>query len=221
MSLKKILAECKIVSRKFDISNAHTLEIALKHGAYNCLEKLFATSQQDIIQEIKDSGLRGKGGGGGATGPRWANVHKHNPDKRPSYMVINADESEPGTFKDREIMQKDPHLLLEGIIVAAYAIAAKKAYIYIRGEYAAFARRLNEAIAESYAKGILGEQIKDPHSGKIYDWSLDITVHRGAGAYICGEKTALLESLEGKRGQPRLKPKDKSEPEWFFGILLW
>ena len=216
--MQAILEKSKIVSKKFTTINSYKLSVALNHKAYNALEKVFATDQMDIVKVIQDSGLRGKGGGGGGTGDRWSNLWKHNPKgARPSFLVVNADESEPGTFKDREIMDKDPHLLLEGIICSAYALNAHQSYIYIRGEYAQFARRLNEAIAEAYQAGILGKQIKDPHSGKIYDWAMDITVHRGAGAYICGEKTALLESLEGKRGQPRLKPKDKSEPEWFFG----
>ena len=194
------MRDCKLVSRKFEFENSHTLEVAKKHGAYESLEKLNTYSRTDIIEIIKDSNLRGKGGGGAPAGDKWA-LMPQNSDK-PSYLAVNCDESEPGTFKDRQIISKDPHLLIEGIILTCYAINSKQAYIYIRGEYKQFQNILQGAVDEAYAAGLLNE--------------CDITIHRGAGAYICGEKSALLESMEGKRGHPRLKPKQK-EPEWFFG----
>jgi NADH-quinone oxidoreductase subunit F len=193
------MRECKIVSRKFEIENSHTLEVARAHGAYVSLEKLTEYSPLDIINIIKESKLRGKGGGGASAAEKWA-LMPQTSDK-PSFLVVNCDESEPGTFKDRQIIIKDPHLLIEGILLTCYAIKAKHAYIYIRGEYFQFQKILQGAINEAYAEGLLNE--------------CDITIHRGAGAYICGEKSALLESMEGKRGHPRLKPKQK-EPEWFF-----
>ncbi len=198
----------KIVSKNFKIEDSHHIKTALKHGRYNSLERLFSLTSKDVIDEVDKSGLRGKGGGGAPAGKKWQLLEGF--EGRKKYLVVNADESEPGTFKDRQIMEFDPHLLIEGMIDASYAIGANSAYIYIRGEYAFWAKRLNEAIKEAYKEGYLGKNIK----GSGFD--LDITVHRGAGAYICGEKSALLESLEGKRGHPRLKPHRK-EPEWFFG----
>lgn len=197
----------RIVSRKFDIPNAHTIDVALAHGAYANLSKAFEMGSDAIISAVEASGLRGKGGGGAPTGKKWRLMPR---DDRPAYLVVNADESEPGTFKDRQILQYDPHLLIEGIIISSYAMGANSAYIYIRGEYKAFHDRLVEAVNEAYTKGFLGENILG--SG----FNLSLTVHRGAGAYICGEKSALLESLEGKRGHPRLKPA-KPECEWYFG----
>ncbi len=190
---------CQIVSRKFHLDNSHTLEVAKAHGAYRTLEKMDVYSSQEIIEIIKESNLRGKGGGGSPAGDKWA-LMPQSSDK-PSFLVVNCDESEPGTFKDRQIISKDPHLLIEGILITCFAIKAKHAYIYIRGEYKQFQDILQAAIDEAYKDGLLEH--------------CDITIHRGAGAYICGEKSALLESLEGKRGHPRLKPKQK-EPEWFF-----
>jgi NADH-quinone oxidoreductase subunit F len=198
----------KIVSKNFDIKDSHKLEVALKHGRYSSLKKLFSMKPDEVTQEVTKSGLRGKGGGGAPTGEKWKLMPKDHP--KPSYLVVNADESEPGTFKDRQIMEFDPHLLIEGIINSSYAINAHSAYIYIRGEYVFWAKRLNEAIKEAYEAGLLGDNVGG------FGYKLDVTVHRGAGAYICGEKSALLESLEGKRGHPRLKPQQK-EPEWFFG----
>ncbi|MEA3373251.1 MAG: NADH-quinone oxidoreductase subunit NuoF [Campylobacterota bacterium] len=201
------MRESRIVSRKFDIENSHTLQVAKKHGGYNAVASAFALSTEAIIEIIKESGLRGKGGGGAPAGNKWALMPQD--DERPSYLAVNCDESEPGTFKDRQIITKDPHLLIEGIIITCYAIKAHDAYIYIRGEYYQFQQTLQQAIDEAYAEGILGEKVMG------HDYRLDITIHRGAGAYICGEKSALLESMEGKRGHPRLKPKQK-EPEWYF-----
>lgn len=200
--------QVKIVSKNFDIPLSHTLDVARANGRYTTLESLFSKSPDAIIAEVEKSGLRGKGGGGALTGEKWRLIPS--PSDKPTYLVVNADESEPGTFKDRQILEFDPHLLLEGIICSSYAIGSHHAYIYIRGEYVFWAKRLQEAIDEAYRAGILGESIL----GHAY--ALHVTLHRGGGAYICGEKTALLESLEGKRGHPRLKPKGK-EPEWFFG----
>ena len=198
----------RIVSKNFDIANSHKLDVALANGRYSSIDKLFSMAPDDVTAEVTKSGLRGKGGGGAACGPKWELMPKNDP--RPAYLIVNGDESEPGTFKDRQIFQYDPHLLIEGIICTCYAINAHHAYIYIRGEYKFFSDRVDEAIQEAYEKGIIGDKIM----GK-YDFKLDITVHRGGGAYICGEKSALIESLEGKRGHPRLKPHGK-ECEWFF-----
>ena len=189
----------QIVSQKFHIPDAHTLAVAQEHGAYSALSKLYTQEPTEIIELIKRSGLRGKGGGGAPAGAKWALMPQES--AKPSFLVVNCDESEPGTFKDRQIITKDPHLLIEGIIITCFAIKAKHAYVYIRGEYYQFQQILQKAVDEAYEAGLLQE--------------LDITLHRGAGAYICGEKSALLESLEGKRGHPRLKPK-QPEPEWYF-----
>lgn len=198
----------KLVSRNFDIPNSHTLEVARANGRYDSLHTLFKMSPDEVITEVEQSGLRGKGGGGAHTGEKWRLIPPQS--DKPVYLVINADEGEPGTFKDRQILEFDPHLLIEGIICASYAINAHHAYVYIRGEYVFWMNRLQNAINEAYEADLLGESILG------HDYCLHVTIHQGAGAYICGEKTALLESLEGKRGHPRLKPKGK-EPEWFFG----
>ncbi len=197
----------KIVSKNFDIPNSHKLEIAKQNGRYSSIEKLFSMSPSDVTSEVVASGLRGKGGGGAPCGPKWQLMPEV--DERPRYLIVNGDESEPGTFKDRQIFEYDPHLLIEGIICSCYAISANHAYIYIRGEYKFFSDRMQAAIDEAYEAGIIGETVMG------HDFKVDITVHRGAGAYICGEKSALIESLEGKRGHPRLKPHGK-ECEWFF-----
>lgn len=178
-------------------NNAFDIETYVKQGGYEALKKALSMKQSDIIEEVKKSNLRGRGGAGFPCGLKWSFIPK---TEGPKYLVCNADESEPGTFKDREIIHKNPHLIIEGIIIAAYAIGAQTAYIYIRGEFAREARILEKSIAEAKNKGFLGNRIL----GHIF--SLDINVVRGAGAYICGEETALLESIEGKRGQPRIKP---------------
>ncbi|MCG3702906.1 NADH-quinone oxidoreductase subunit NuoF [Aliarcobacter butzleri] len=198
----------KIVSKNFDIPNSHKLEVALANGRYSSIDKLFTMKPEEVTDEVTKSGLRGKGGGGAACGPKWELMPPV--DERPRYLIVNGDESEPGTFKDRQIFQYDPHILIEGIICTCWAIQANHAYIYIRGEYKFFIDRLNEAIKEAYEAKIIGDKIMNK-----YDFKVDITVHRGGGAYICGEKSALIESLEGKRGHPRLKPHGK-ECEWFF-----
>ena len=197
----------RIVSQNFDIPNSHTLKVAKENGRYSSISKLFSMSPDDVTNEVVASGLRGKGGGGAPCGPKWKLMPPV--DDRPRYLIVNGDESEPGTFKDRQIFEYDPHLLIEGIICSCYAISASHAYIYIRGEYKFFSDRMQEAIDEAYEAGIIGDSVMG------HDFKVDITVHRGAGAYICGEKSALIESLEGKRGHPRLKPHGK-ECEWFF-----
>ena len=196
--------QTKIVSKNFEIPNANTIEVALKNGRYTSLEKLFTHKPHEVIDIVKNSQLRGKGGGGAPAGGKWQLASEHEGIK---YLVVNADESEPGTFKDRQIMALDPHLLIEGIICTCYAIGSNTSYIYVRGEYEEFSDILQSAIDEAYEKNFLGE-------GATY--RVDITIHRGAGAYICGEKSALLESLEGNRGHPRLKPKTP-QPEFYFG----
>ena len=171
---------------------------AKKRGDYHLTKEIMGMGPDWIVQEIKDSGLRGRGGAGFPSGMKWSFMPK-NSDGRPSFLVVNADESEPGTCKDREIMRKDPHKLIEGCLIAGFAMRARAAYIYIRGEYFNEAVVLDEAIHEAYAAGLLGKNA----AGSGYDY--DIFLHRGAGAYICGEETALIESLEGKQGKPRLK----------------
>jgi NADH-quinone oxidoreductase subunit F len=173
---------------------------ALKRGDWDGTKKLLELGPEELIKQVKDSGLRGRGGAGFSTGMKWSFMPKESKDGRPSYLVINADESEPGTCKDREIMRHDPHKLIEGALIAGFAIRAKATYIYIRGEYIREAQVLQAAIDQAYAKGFIGKNA----CGSGYDH--DVYLHRGAGAYICGEETALLESLEGKKGQPRLKP---------------
>ena len=176
------------------------LKAAQKRGDWDGTKALIARGQDAIIDEIKASGLRGRGGAGFPTGLKWSFMPKESKDGRPSFLVINADESEPGSCKDREIIRHDPHKLVEGALVAGYAMRARAAYIYIRGEYIREAETLQKAIDEAYDAGLIGKNA----SGSGYDF--DVFMHRGAGAYICGEETAMIESLEGKKGQPRLKP---------------
>ena len=173
---------------------------ARARGDWDNTKALLERGQDAIIQEIKDSGLRGRGGAGFPTGMKWSFMPKESKDGRPSFLVINADESEPGSCKDREIIRHDPHKLIEGALVAGFAMRARAAYIYIRGEYIREAETLFAAVAEAYDAGLVGKNA----CGSGYDF--DVFVHRGAGAYICGEETAMIESLEGKKGQPRLKP---------------
>lgn len=176
------------------------LDAARARGDWDNTKALLEKGRDAIIQEIKDSGLRGRGGAGFPTGMKWSFMPKESKDGRPSFLVINADESEPGSCKDREIIRHDPHKLIEGALVAGFAMGARAAYIYIRGEYIREAETLFAAVAEAYAAGLVGKNA----SGSGYDF--DVFVHRGAGAYICGEETAMIESIEGKKGQPRLKP---------------
>ncbi len=175
------------------------LEAAKQRGAWNGTADLIRMGPDWIIQQVKDSGLRGRGGAGFPTGLKWSFMPKE-VGERPHYLVVNADESEPGTCKDREMMRHDPHLFIEGCLIASYAMSANVCYIYIRGEYVDERNTLQAAIDEAYAAGLVGKNA----CGTGFDF--DLYVHHGAGAYICGEETALLESLEGKKGQPRLKP---------------
>jgi NADH-quinone oxidoreductase subunit F len=181
------------------------LSAAQARGDWDNTKDLIARGRDAIIQEMKDSGLRGRGGAGFPTGMKWSFMPKEPPkdaagNPKPSFLVINADESEPGSCKDREIIRHDPHKLIEGALVAGFAMNARAAYIYIRGEYIREAEVLFAAVQEAYDAGLLGKNA----AGSGFDY--DVFVHRGAGAYICGEETAMIESLEGKKGQPRLKP---------------
>ncbi len=169
----------------------------LAHGGYRALRRSMAMTPEQIIEEVKASGLRGRGGAGYPTGLKWSSLPRNAPVK---YLVVNCDEGEPGTFKDRLLVEHDPHALLEGVIIACYALDVARACIYVRGEFDMGVTRLGQAIAEAYEHGLLGRNVLG--SG----FALDVSVYRGAGAYVCGEETALLESLEGERGQPRLKP---------------
>ncbi len=178
--------------------DSFTLDGYRRAGGYQALPKALRTGPDEIIQMVKASGLRGRGGAGFPTGVKWGFIPQG--DNNPHYLVVNADESEPGTCKDIPLMLATPHMLIEGAIIASYAIRAARAFIYVRGEVLHVIRRLHHAVAEAYEAGYLGENILGS------SFSLDITVHAGAGAYECGEETALLDSLEGKRGQPRLKP---------------
>lgn len=177
-----------------------SLDYARKRGDWDNTKDIIAKGPDWIIEEMKKSGLRGRGGAGFPTGMKWSFMPKESADGRPSYLVINADESEPGTCKDRDIMRHDPHKLIEGALIASFAMRAHRCYIYIRGEFYNEGSNLNKAIAEAYAAGLLGKNAAG--SG----WDFDLVLHRGAGAYICGEETALIESLEGNKGQPRNKP---------------
>ncbi len=188
-----------ILSRNFDVADAWKIATAESRGAYVTAKKVLTSLQPDeVTNQVLAANLRGLGGAGFPTGKKWQFLPKDG--KKPVYLVVNADEGEPGTCKDRLILERDPHQMIEGMILAAFAIRSRKAYIYIRGEYVLPFRRTQAAVDEAYAKGYLGKNI----FGSGID--LDIVVHRGAGAYICGEETALLNSLEGGRGYPRLKP---------------
>ena len=180
-----------VLSAHWDEKDSFTLEAYKRHGGYKASEKALAMDPDAVIQLVKDSGLRGRGGAGFPTGMKWGFIPQG--DNKDHYLVVNADESEPGTCKDTPLLMANPHVLIEGCIIACHAIRAKNAFIYIRGEVTHVVRRVNQAIADAYAAGILGNGV-------------DVVLHIGAGAYICGEETALLDSLEGFRGQPRLRP---------------
>lgn len=189
----------KLLLEHIDTPDIHTFDVYRKKGGYQAVEKVLKTmSPEAVVEEVKTSGLRGRGGAGFPTGMKWSFLAK--PEGVPRYLVCNADESEPGTFKDRYLMTHIPHLLIEGMIVSSFALGANTSYIYVRGEMMPQIRILERAIAEAKAAGFLGKNIL----GSGYD--LELYVHPGGGAYICGEETALLESLEGKRGNPRIKP---------------
>ncbi len=174
------------------------LKAAMKRGAWDGTRKLVALGREGIVNEVKASGLRGRGGAGFPTGLKWSFMPRE-VGERPHYLVVNADESEPGTCKDRDIMRHDPHLLIEGCLIAGAAMAAHVGYIYVRGEFIREREALERAIDEAYSARLIGKNNKN-------GWDFELYVHHGAGAYICGEETAMLESLEGKKGQPRMKP---------------
>lgn len=188
----------KLLLEHIDVPGIDKLETYRAHGGYKALEKALKMKSEELVDEVKKSGLRGRGGAGFPTGMKWSFLAK--PEGVPRHLVCNADESEPGTFKDRYLMERKPHLLIEGMIIGSLALGATSSYIYIRGEMLYVYHILERAIQECYDAGLLGQNIMG--SGQ----SLDLYVHPGAGAYICGEETALIESLEGKRGNPRIKP---------------
>jgi NADH-quinone oxidoreductase subunit F len=195
------MPEVKIIRRWVDDPEQYKIDTYLQHGGYEMLKKALAEMKpDDLVEMIKASGLRGRGGAGAPTGMKWAFMPKEPTPQRPNYLICNADESEPGTFNNRELLEKDPHQLLEGMIISAYALRCRTTFIYCRGEFVLGAQRLAQAIQEARDHGFLGENILG--SG----FSTDIILHRGAGAYICGEETALMDSLEGRRGHPRSKP---------------
>jgi len=198
-SAAKRTPETKVLSRNFDVKDGHRLAKARPRGAYKVLEKVVGSkTPAQVVDEVKKSRLRGRGGAGFPTGVKWGFAGKGT--GKPTFVVVNADESEPGTFKDRYLMERDPHLVLEGSLLCAYAVEASAVYVYVRGEYPLSIRRLEEAIAEARKEGLIGTKILGS------SWSCEVYVHPGAGAYICGEETGMLESLEGKRGHPRIKP---------------
>jgi NADH-quinone oxidoreductase subunit F len=190
--------ETVVLSEFFGDAEARTYDGWVKRGGYKALEQALSMTPAQVIDVVKNSGLRGRGGAGFPTGMKWSFMPKEK--NKPHYLCVNADESEPGTFKDREIMRWTPHQLIEGTAIAQYAIQAEVAYIYIRGEFTEPWHVMTKAVADAYAKGVLGKNAMG--KGK----QIDIYLHRGAGAYICGEETALMNSLEGKRGNPRIKP---------------
>jgi NADH-quinone oxidoreductase subunit F len=191
------MADVKIILDRIDEPGLNTLAVYERRGGYESLRKALTMSPEDVTQDIMDAGIRGRGGAGFPTGRKISFLPHGDMDK---YLVCNADESEPGTFKDREIMQKNPHMLIEGVLIASWAAGTTRTFIYIRGEYAYQADILEAAIAEARDAGYIGEKILGS------DHTVSLVLHRGAGAYICGEETGLLDSLEGKRGNPRLKP---------------
>jgi NADH-quinone oxidoreductase subunit F len=187
-----------VLTRLWDVPESWKLATYEQHGGYAALRKALTMAPEEVLATVKDSSIRGRGGAGFPTGLKWSFMAP--PDGGPRYLVVNADESEPGTCKDVPLMLADPHVLIEGAAISSYAIGCEKAFIYLRGEVVHVYRRLLQAVEEAHAAGYLGENVLG--SGA----TLDIVVHAGAGAYICGEETALLDSLEGRRGQPRLKP---------------
>ena len=193
-----MVSEVQVLTKRYGLANGSTLQGYLDSDGFVGLRKALAMAPADIITMVKDSGLRGRGGAGFPTGVKWGFVPQDL--GKPIYLVVNADEGEPGTFKDRELMERDPFLLLEGMAIAARALNCTRSFIFLRGEYLWPGVKLEEAIAEAYANNWLGTDIQ----GSGFDF--DVTLHYGAGAYICGEETALLDALEGRRGQPRLRP---------------
>ena len=190
--------ETAVLSKHFGEPEARTLDGWRSRGGYRALEQALQMQPAEIVDVVKASGLRGRGGAGFPTGLKWSFMPKDSP--KPKYLICNADESEPGTFKDRVLLERDPHLVLEGCLISAFAMSARAAFVYIRGEYVFASRILEQAIVEAYAAGLAGKNIL----GSGFD--CDLVLHVGAGAYICGEETSLMSSLEGNRGYPRLKP---------------
>ncbi|MBA2437124.1 MAG: NADH-quinone oxidoreductase subunit NuoF, partial [Acidimicrobiia bacterium] len=187
----------KIISTRFGLADGHTLAGYERTGGYTALRSALSRTPADVLAEVKAANIQGRGGAGFPAGTKWGFLPA---DVHPRYLVVNGDESEPGTYKDRLLMELDPHQLIEGVLLASYAVEAKQAFIYVRGEMALAQERIATALNEAYATGLVGRDIAG--SG----WSMDVILHWGAGAYIVGEETALIESLEGRRGMPRLKP---------------
>ena len=187
-----------VLTRNIHRIDSEKISTYLANGGYQAIRKAFSYTPDDVIDKIKRSGLRGRGGAGFPAGVKWGFMPKGS--DQPKFIAVNTDEGEPGTFKDREIVERDPHQVIEGVLIAAYAVGASQAFVYIRGEFFLGVKRWIKAIADAYEYGYLGENILGTNL------NLEMSVHRGAGAYICGEETAMIESLEGKRGNPRLKP---------------
>ena len=184
-----------------EIENFHQLDVYIQNGGYDAAKTAFTQTTDQIIDTVKKSGLRGRGGAAFSAGLKWSFMPKNN--DKPKYLCVNGDESEPGSFKDRQILEYNPHQLIEGTIIACYAIGAKSAYIYVRGEYHKWIKLLEKALADAYEKGFVGDKMKETFAT---DFSCNIYVHKGAGAYICGEESSLMNSIEGERGYPRIKP---------------
>jgi len=184
-----------------DMENLHQLNVYTQHGGFNAAKKAFQLTSDEIIDNVKKSGLRGRGGAAFSAGLKWSFMPKTT--DKPKYLCVNGDESEPGSFKDRQIFEFNPHQLIEGILITCYAIGAKVAYIYIRGEYHKWIYMMQKALDDAYEQGYVGEKMKDKFSTDFY---CDVYIHKGAGAYICGEESSLMNSLEGQRGYPRIKP---------------
>ena len=184
-----------------DIENLHLIDVYEKHGGFTAAKKAFSQTTDEIIDQVKKSGLRGRGGAAFSAGLKWSFMPKTT--DKPKYLCVNGDESEPGSFKDRQIFESNPHQLIEGILICCYAIGAKTAYIYIRGEYHKWVKLMQKALDDAYVKGYVGEKMKETFG---IDFYCDIHIHKGAGAYICGEESSLMNSIEGKRGYPRVKP---------------
>jgi NADH-quinone oxidoreductase subunit F len=184
-----------------EINDLHLIDVYTSNGGYDAAKKAFSQTPDEIIDQVKKSGLRGRGGAAFLCGLKWSFMPKTT--DKPKYLCINGDESEPGSFKDRQIFEFNPHQMIEGAIITCYAIGAKTAYVYIRGEYHKWIKLLQKAIDDAYAQGYLGEKMKETFGT---NFSCDVYIHKGAGAYICGEESSLMNSLEGKRGYPRVKP---------------
>ncbi len=189
----------RVLTKNINVPNSYNIDVYMEHGGYEATRKaLLEHKPAELIDMVKKSGLRGRGGAGFPAGLKWSFMPQG--DEVDKYLCVNMDEGEPGTFKDRYLVAEDPHQVLEGVIIAAYAVGANRAFVYIRGEFLMTVKRWIKVIADAYAKGFLGENILGT------GFNLDVSVHRGAGAYICGEETAMINSLEGKRGEPRMKP---------------